>query len=133
MAKLAHEIGVAVSDAVSKALAAEAEKQSNDLTKKDAAKVANPVAHKVEAAVTPFIVHATNQEPWYQSRVTIGAIVAVAGGIAGMAGYTLDAEDQAYWVDSISQGIQLGTSVAALVGGALAWYGRWRAKKPIGE
>ena len=55
------------------------------------AKAADLVTREVAAVV----VNQTNQEPWYQSRVTWGAIIAVAGGLTGLAGYTLDAEDQA--------------------------------------
>lgn len=83
--------------------------------------------------MSAVIVNQTNQEPWYQSRVTIGAILAAGAGVASLAGYTFTVEDQAYWVDSISQGVELASGVAALAGGIYAWYGRWRARKPLGE
>ncbi len=40
------------------------------------------VAAGVVEAVAPIVVHATNNEPWYQSRVTWGVIVAGGCSIA---------------------------------------------------
>lgn len=88
----------------------------------DASRVAADVTREVAAVV----VNQTNQEPWYQSRVTWGAIIAVGGGLAGIAGYAVDAQDQAQIVNGI-------VGITTAVGGLLAWYGRWRAKKPIGQ
>jgi hypothetical protein len=118
---------------VTNALQDEASKSSNNLTMTDAKKIAPAVTTKVEeqvrAEMQPVIDHLTNNEPWYQSRVTWGALIAAAAGIAGLAGYTIDAEDQRFWVDNAIEMVQLGTAIAALLGGVVAWYGR----KPIGE
>ena len=92
-----------------------------------------PISQEVAKRITPLVLHATSNEPWYQSRVTLGAIAAVIAGVASFAGYSFDAEDQKFWVDNVSQFIQLATGVVALGGGVLAWYGRWRAKKPLGS
>jgi len=98
-----------------------------------ASTVKNTDIPKIEKAIQPVLEHLTNNEPWYQSRVTWGAIIAGVAGVAGLLGYSFDAEDQAFWVDNISQGITLATSIASLLGGAIAWYGRWKAKKPLGS
>lgn len=99
----------------------------------DVKKVEPALTKAVEKELAPVIEHLTNQEPWYQSRVTIGALVAVLAGLGGIAGYSIDAEDQRFWVENISQGIQLVTAIVGLIGGAVAWWGRWRAKKPLGQ
>lgn len=92
-----------------------------------------PISHEVIKRITPIVLHATSNEPWYQSRVTLGAIAAVIAGLASFAGYSFDAEDQKFWVENASQLIQLVSGVVALGGGVLAWYGRWRARKPLGS
>ncbi len=92
-----------------------------------------PISKEVMKQITPIVLHATSNEPWYQSRVTLGAIAAVVAGIASFAGYTFDSEDQKFWVENASQFIQLASGVVALGGGVLAWYGRWRARKPLGS
>jgi drug/metabolite transporter (DMT)-like permease len=83
--------------------------------------------------IAPTIEHLANAEPWYRSRVTWGAIVAAGAGLAGIAGVALDAEDQQVITDGIMAAIQIGVAVASLAGGAIAWYGRWKAKRPIGR
>lgn len=112
----------AIAGAVVAALTAAAANPASGLTKSDV----QPVADKVIGQVVPIVEHVANQEPWYQSRVTWGAIVAVGAGLAGLAGYTLDAEDQAGLVNAV-------VGAAAVIGGLITWYGRWRAKKPIGR
>lgn len=76
----------------------------------------------VEQEVAPVIEHLTNNEPWYQSRVTLGAIASIASGLAGIVGWQIGAED----ITTIL------VSVGPIVGGALALYGRWKARKPLG-
>jgi hypothetical protein len=70
---------------VTNALQDEASKSSNNLTMTDAKKIAPAVTTKVEeqvrAEMQPVIDHLTNNEPWYQSRVTWGALIAAAAGI----------------------------------------------------
>lgn len=84
------------------------------------------LAARVTQEVAAVVVNQTNAEPWYQSRVTWGAIIAVLAGLAGIMGYTFDAADQATLVNAI-------VGAASIVGGLIAWYGRWVAKKPIGQ
>ena len=86
----------------------------------------NIVTAKVTQAVAPLVAHATNSEPWYQSRVTVGNYVAMAAVIIGpLLGRTFDAEDQALVTSII-------TGAGVLIGAAVSLYGRWFAKKPIG-
>jgi hypothetical protein len=86
----------------------------------------NVVTSKVLSEVVPVVAHATNQEPWYQSRVTLGAILAAAAGVLGVFGYAFPSEVQGKVIDLV---IALGP----VIGGALALYGRWLAKKPLGS
>jgi len=89
--------------------------------------VAGIVAEKVAPAVlaSPELQHAMNAEPWIQSRVTIGAVVAI---IAGGYGLALDFTDGTLpTVDALVS--QLGT----IGGAAMVLYGRWVATKPLGR
>lgn len=87
-------------------------------------------ADKMKSAVTKemtsVIVNQTNQEPWYQSRVTWGAILAGVSGALAVFGYQLPAEVQGKILDGI-------IAAGPLVSMAVVLYGRWVAKKPIGE
>ncbi|WP_271025006.1 hypothetical protein [Rhizobium sp. RCAM05973] len=77
-------------------------------------------------ALTPVIdaiVHSTNNEPWYTSRVTWGSIITVVGLITSAAGLNLGASTQEIL---ISLGVTLSGPIVTL-------WGRYRAKKPIGS
>ena len=81
---------------------------------------------KVEVAkeLQPVLEYLTNNEPWYQSRVTWGAIFAILGGIATigtMAANGVPLSWETY-----------GTPALSIWGGLQALYGRWKARKPIG-
>ena len=84
------------------------------------------VAHRVAEALAPVIINKANAEPWWQSNVTWGALVSIATGLLALAGYTLAPED----VDQI---IIIGTAGGTAIGGLWTLYGRWKAKKPIGQ
>jgi len=89
--------------------------------------VAGIVAEKVAPAVlaSPELQHAMNSEPWIQSRVTIGAVVAI---IAGGYGLALDFTDGTLpTVDA------LVSQAGAIAGAAIVLYGRWVATKPLGR
>jgi hypothetical protein len=90
-------------------------------TTSDVSKVANDVL----TAVEPVIAHATNSEPWYQSRVTWGAIASIALPLLGALGVGAD-------VISADQFVALGLAFGTAAGGVLTLYGRWVAKKPLG-
>lgn len=87
-------------------------------------------ADKMKSAVTKemtsVIVNQTNQEPWYQSRVTWGAIVSIVIPILGAIGVSTD-------VINSDQLLALGMAAGTVIGGIITLYGRWVAKKPIGE
>ena len=61
----------------------------------------------------------------FASKTFWGAVLAVAGGIAGIWGYTITPEDQQYLVEG-------GATVVTLVGGVIAVIGRMKASKKIG-
>lgn len=85
--------------------------------------------HQAAVAVTekiePLIRHQTNSEAWYQSRVTIGAIISIASGVAALFGYVIAPQDLELITTSI-------IAIGPAVGGIITIYGRWRAKKPLG-
>ena len=85
-------------------------------------KYALPQAAATEAA--KIVVNQTNNEPWFQSRVTLGSLASVLGAITAL-------------LNMISTGdfdvTIAGGAIATLLGAGLALYGRWAAKKPIGQ
>ncbi|MEY9782259.1 hypothetical protein [Sinorhizobium fredii] len=87
---------------------------------------AAPIINAVVTRIAPEIINATNSEPWYRSRVTLGAILAAAAGVLGLFGVAFPADVQ-------GKVIELVIALGPVVGGALALYGRWSARKPIGE
>lgn len=84
------------------------------------------VAPIVEAVMrSPEVKNATNSEPWYQSRVTLGALGAIIGGV-----YTLILD----FTDGSPPSVEVLTAQLGVIGSAaLTLYGRWRAKRPLGE
>lgn len=88
-------------------------------------------ADKMKPAVikemTSVIVNQTNQEPWYQSNVTLGIILTAAATIIKP------------WAPDLVPFLQDPDTVAAIVtviqGAGLLWSfaGRWWIKKPLGE
>ena len=87
---------------------------------------ARTIIDAVERSTAPVVAHITNTEPWYQSRVTLGAILAAAAGVVGAFGYAFPEDVQGKVVDLI-------VALGPVIGGALALYGRWAAKKPLGQ
>lgn len=85
-----------------------------------------PVAEAITKQIAPQLVHEANAEPWYQSRVTIGALVSIGTGVLALSGVVLTPEDTALVVS-------VCTSIGAVLAGGLTLYGRWKAKKPIGS
>jgi hypothetical protein len=111
-----------VAGAVVAALTAAASNPANSLEKRDV----SHTAEKVIANVVPMVEHVTNQEPWYQSRVTWGAIVSTAIPILGAFGVATD------WIEP-DEAVAFGVALGSLIGGVITIYGRWRAKKPLGQ
>lgn len=84
-----------------------------------------PVAKAITDQVLPGLQHATNTEPWYQSRVTWGALGAIVLPLLGYAGITSD-------ILSLNDFIVGGMTLASVISGAVTLWGRWKARKPIG-
>jgi uncharacterized membrane protein YoaK (UPF0700 family) len=95
-----------------------------------AAPAAIPVIVGALTKLIPEILHATNNEPWYRSQVTWGSIVALVGGILALFGVAFPAEMQGQVVGFILSAVPV---VMPIAGALYALYGRWRAKKPIGQ
>lgn len=114
-------------DLIVKAIAGAVREVANDSSTSLQPSQAPAVEQKIKDAIanSPRVQHVTNSEPWYQSRVTIGALVTMASGALGLAGFVLDAEDVA-----LATNAALGAG--AMIGACITLYGRWRAKKPIG-
>jgi chemotaxis response regulator CheB len=99
---------------------------------KDDVPVSTSEAEKVASAVTkeiaPVVVNATNSEPWYQSRILIGLLVAVGGYIGSKAGMVIDE-------GTIRDGLNILATIFEAGGLAYAWYGRvvGSRKKPLGQ
>jgi hypothetical protein len=87
---------------------------------------ATTISKAVTDQVQPVVDHLTNQEPWYRSRVTWGAIASIALPLLGAFGVSSDIIDA-------DQFVALGLAVGTAAGGLLTLYGRWAAKKPIGQ
>lgn len=116
-----------IAGAVTAGLQTAATNTNNDLKQADVAAVTATVTPAVTKEIGPVIANATNQEPWYQSRVIIGTTVAMVCTIAKFAGKEVDLIDQASIVDLVLLGGQL-------VGGVLALYGRLASGlKPLGS
>ncbi len=64
------------------------------------------------------------EKSWYASKTMWGSILALLAGIAGLFGYAVSPED----IASIEQAI---ISLASVIGGLVAAYGRIKASKPI--
>lgn len=86
------------------------------------------ITEAVLKQVAPIVAHATNSEPWYQSRVTWGAILAGVAGLLGVVGKAdlLPAELQGQIIDGL-------IAAAPLISMGVVLYGRYVAKKPIGS
>lgn len=85
--------------------------------------------HELKAEVTKevaaVVVNQTNQEPFYQSRVTIGAIMTLIGGTYAL---VLD------FMDGVPPATDdLTAQATVIIGAAVVLYGRWVAQKPLGQ
>lgn len=100
---------------------AQAAKRSPGLDAGDGAQIAADVIKEV----APVIVNKANAEPFYQSRVTIGAIMTLIGG-----GYALLLD---FTDGSLPTPDALTAQLGVIAGAALTLYGRWVAAKPLGS
>lgn len=85
-----------------------------------------PIVAAVTREVAPMIENANNAEPWYRSRVTIGALVSIIIPLLGLAGISSDVVD----ADQLTAII---VAAGSAIGGMLSLYGRWKAKRPLGQ
>ncbi|MBF9234676.1 hypothetical protein [Microvirga alba] len=81
------------------------------------------VREEVAAVVKPVIEHLTNNEPWYASRVTWGAIATILSGLSALIMAAANGEPS----------IEIyATALTGIGGGFYTLYGRWKARKPLG-
>ena len=112
----------AIRDAIWHGVFAAANSSATDMSTSDTTVAYEKVANNV----LPVVEHLTNNEPWYQSRVTWGAIGSIALPLLGLVGVTSDVIDA-------DEFIALGLTLGAAASGLFTLYGRWKARKPIGS
>jgi len=99
---------------------------------KDDVPVSTSEAEQVAAAVTkeiaPVVVNATNAEPWYQSRIFRGLLVAIVGYLGSKLGLVIGESE-------VADLINIGAAIFEAGGLLYAWYGRvvGASKKPLGQ
>jgi hypothetical protein len=86
---------------------------------------AAPIIEAVTSQIAPEIISATNNEPWFASRVTIGALAGLVGGSYGLVLDVLDG--------TLPTPESVTAQVVVIGGAALTLYGRWAARRPIGS
>lgn len=79
----------------------------------------------VTKEVSAVVVNQTNQEPFYQSTVTIGALITIIGGGYG---FILNFTD-----GTIPDGTEFTAMITPLIGAVVTLYGRWIRKTPLGS
>ena len=89
-------------------------------------RVAPQVARDLANDLAPVLVNKTNNEPWYQSRVTWGALVSIGTGLGTLLFGVMWQPQDAELI------IAIGTAAGTVVGGGITLWGRWKARKPIG-
>jgi len=87
---------------------------------------AKPIADNVIGALIGEILHSTNQEPFYKSRVFWGSAVSIAASALGYFKVELPYDLQGQITNIIVAAIPV-------IGGAYALYGRFVATKPLGK
>lgn len=119
MADLEKDLKLKIAESVDKAVARAGVPASSG--------AAPPIAAAVIRDILPEILNASNAEPWYQSRVIWGVLIAGAGTIVKpFVGEFLPADQVAAYADSAA-------TAGQFVGLALALYGRLIARRPIGK
>ncbi|TWF53276.1 hypothetical protein [Neorhizobium alkalisoli] len=117
----------AVENVVRAAVQKGAAKAAEEFTTKMSPADVPQVTSKVLAEVAPVVAHVTNSEPWYQSRVTVGNYVAMASVVIGpIIGHSFSPEEQGLITAVV-------TGAGVMAGAAFSLYGRWVAKKPLGQ
>jgi len=111
---------------VAEALQKQADNKTNDLTAADASKVTPQVAKEVNKEVNAIITNITNQEPLWQSRMFIGALVTALLQLASLAGVITDNISPESTTNLVMQGISIVSAIYAA-------YGRAVVNKPLGQ
>ncbi|OLP56838.1 hypothetical protein BJF92_12260 [Rhizobium rhizosphaerae] len=91
-----------------------------------APEAAGPIIAAVTQTVLPDVLHATNNEPWYRSRVVLGSLMTILAAILALFGVGFDLEMQSKLIDLI-------LAAAPILGAGYALYGRLKARRPIGR
>lgn len=94
---------------------------ANPIERTDAPVTKPEIKEVVEKELIPAIEHQTNNEPWYQSRVTLGSLASIIAGALGLFGYAVGVEDI----------LTILAAATPILGGLFALYGRWKATKPL--
>lgn len=110
-----------VKELIAVAVSSEAVNPTSSLETRDIRAVTEAVA----AQVVPTVLNVTNNEPWYQSRVTWGALGAIVLPLLGFVGVTSD-------ILSLNDFIVGGMALGSAISGGITLWGRWKARKPIG-
>lgn len=76
--------------------------------------------------VIDAIMHSTNTEPFYKSRVFWGSVIALVAAALGAFGIAFPSDMQGQILTAVMAGL-------SLIGPIIALYGRFKAKKPIGS
>jgi hypothetical protein len=121
MSNLSDKVAAEAVDAVKEV----AERPTNTLDPASVAGAAPSLEKAISDNVAQVVKHVTNQEPWYRSRVTLGALLAAAAGLAGALGYAFPEEMQGKVLDIV-------IAAGPIIGAMIALYGRWVATKPLG-
>lgn len=112
-----HQIEVAITEKVIEV----SKDAGNDLKTSDA----KPVAEALNDKLGPWILDLTNNEPWYQSRIIWGLIIAGVGTIVRpIAGEIFSAEQATQWTESLA-------TAGQFAGIGFAAYARIMARKKI--
>lgn len=110
-------------DRITGAVASAVRSPETDATQGDIQPIANSVIQKI----VPEIINATNNEAWYQSKVTWGVIISAISTIAKpFAGELFPADQTAMYAESLA-------TLGQLAGFAITIYGRWVSRKPLGK
>lgn len=85
-----------------------------------------PVTQAVMDEVVPRMEHLTNNEPWYQSRVVLGALIVVLTRLLAHFGYAIPPEMH-------GEILTLLIAFGPYAGVVLIGWGRYFATKPLGR
>jgi hypothetical protein len=85
---------------------------------------AGEIADRVTRDVSAVVVNQTNQEPWYQSTVTIGAAITLITG-----GYALGYD---FLDGTVPTPAEFAPAAGPVIGALITLYGRWFQRKPLG-